>query len=122
MKILVEQHHQPSWVIQKVQASGPDEQETFWEAFPVGANKSEADFQDIYMSPVSQKSSGTRTVRGLMQHLVFAGGVAPPGMTSGGSEALIEKGSVPQPPRLFGWIQGPRTTSTSHGARYVPKS
>jgi hypothetical protein len=100
VKILVEAQDQRSWVIQKVQTSGPEGGETFYEAFPVGPNKSEADFQDIYMSPVSREQQGTRQVRGLMQHFVFTGGAEPPGLTPGGSEGADREGlsttTVPQ--------------------------
>jgi hypothetical protein len=92
VRILVQPHNERSWVIQKVHSKGPDGEETFWEAFPVGSDKSEADFQDIYMSPVSGKMSGTRTVRGLMQHFVFAGGANPPGMSIAGSEGADREG------------------------------
>jgi hypothetical protein len=92
VKILVQAQNEQSWVIQKVQTSGPDGTDTFWEAFPVGPNTSEADFQDIYMSPVSKAQQGTRTVRGLMQHFVFTGGAEPPGMTPGGSEGADREG------------------------------
>ena len=92
VKILVEAHNERSWVIQKVVADGPDGTETFWEAFPVGPNKSEADFQDIYMSGASAGQKGTHTVRGLMQHFVFTGGAEPPGMSVRGSQGADREG------------------------------
>jgi hypothetical protein len=75
---------QESWIIQKVQMSGSAANFTFWEAFPVGANQSESSAQDVFQDNV-RASSGTVSVKGLMQHHVFGGG-PPPGMDPGGSE------------------------------------
>ncbi len=100
VRIIVQPHHDRSWVIQKVHTEDPDGTATFWEAFPVAPNKSEADYQDIYQSGLSAKQSGTRTVAGLMQHFVFADGAEPPGMVIAGSDGADSEGlsSTTAPP------------------------
>ena len=88
---------QDSWIIQKVRLSG-DRNATFWEAFPVGANQSECSAQDVFQDNI-KKPSGTVSVKGLMQHHVFGGGL-PPGMDKGGSEYADDEGFATdrQPP------------------------
>lgn len=92
---------QPSWIIQKVRQTDPDEDITFWEAFPVPANQAQAANQDIFQANFLKHSRGTLTVAGLMQHHNFNGG-DPPGMQKGASEhSDNEQFSALQPPPFW---------------------
>ena len=72
-----------SWIVQHVQLTGDGPNSQFWEAFFVRAGGTAAQGDDVF-EELLNAAQGTRNVVGMMQHLVFPGGGAPPGMRAGG--------------------------------------
>ena len=99
MAVAVTRPHQ-TWLIQRLHITNDEVRTTFWEAFPVNADETQAADKDVFQR-VPHEDDGKVSIRAVMQHHDFNGG-APPGMRIGGSRYCDgEQTASDQPPPFW---------------------